>query len=51
MLENAFILEIMSNTIIMSRSKFVQREISCQISLLKFWIMNMITELLAWARS
>ena len=44
-LKNAFISEIMGYTIKVNRGKVVQRKISCQISLLKFWRRNMITEL------
>ena len=39
----------MGNTMKMNSSKVVQREIIYQISLLKFWIKNMITELRSWA--
>ena len=49
LLKNAFISEMMGNTIKMNRSKIFQRKISYQISLLKFWIRNVITEL--WTRA
>ena len=46
-LKNALLSEIMDNMIKMNRGKVAQRETSYQISLLKFWIRKMITEL--WA--
>ena len=49
MLKNAFISEIMSKTLKMYRGKIVQREISYQISLLKFWMTNIITE--SWRKA
>ena len=39
---------LIGNAIRINRSKVVQRKMSYQISLLKFWIRNMITELWAW---
>ena len=39
----------MGNTIKMNGSKVFQRKILYQISLLKFWIRNTITELWTWA--
>ena len=48
MLKNAFISEIMGNTIKMNGGEVVQRKISYQISLLKLWIRNIITELWTW---
>ena len=49
MLKKAFFSEIIGNMIKMNRGKFVRRKILYQITLLKFWIKNMIKELWTWS--
>ena len=50
MLKNAFISGKLGNTIKMNRSEIVRHKISYQVSLLKFGIRNMITELWTWVQ-